>query len=531
MVQKLKGFFLVLLVVLLSLVFALQFGGGQAEGCTAGGSTYLARVYDKTISRGDFQAAYAIGNFDRLPAENQESLGISQLVLDGLVDRTLLAREARDLGFDVSPDDVMDRFVNDGVVMLTLGTNAPLYLPQGELPISFTDKEGVFNSELAKRYIQNGLRRSVSEFAESQAEEFLAEKMRTLIASNISVSDAEVWDEYVRANDTARVKYARFSPSHYEPGVPSISNQELTKWMSDHDAELEKEYETEKHRYTNLEKEVRARHILIKAAPGASEEEKTAARKKAEALRERAIAGTDFAALAAENSDDTASAAKGGDLGYNAKGRMVQAFDDAQFALEPGEISEVVETPFGFHVIKVEAVREGDVPKEDAKRELAARLYRQDWMDSAARKAATRLLSEWKASGGDEAVEKKLKATAKGPLAPTLQETDVFGRTDNPIPGLPANALIESVFALDEGVEMPASPVKVGREWVVFRVTDRVRPDEEGFTETEKNNRRMGLRALKEYETHRLYIQRLREKALSENALRVNQLPAADGTS
>ncbi|MGB5311243.1 MAG: hypothetical protein WBN38_04180, partial [Polyangiales bacterium] len=82
MVDKLKGFFLVLLVVLLSAVFALQFGGGQAEGCAAGGGSYLARVYDKTLSKGDFEASYAIANFGRLPEETQRSMRLPELVLD-----------------------------------------------------------------------------------------------------------------------------------------------------------------------------------------------------------------------------------------------------------------------------------------------------------------------------------------------------------------------------------------------------------------------------------------------------------------
>ena len=104
MIDKFKGFFLVLLVVLLSAVFALQFGGGRAEGCAAGGSTYLARVYDQTLSNGDFEAAYAVANFGRLPEETQRSMRLPELVLDGLIDRTLLAREARNVGFDVSQE-------------------------------------------------------------------------------------------------------------------------------------------------------------------------------------------------------------------------------------------------------------------------------------------------------------------------------------------------------------------------------------------------------------------------------------------
>jgi parvulin-like peptidyl-prolyl isomerase len=102
------------------------------------------------------------------------------------------------------------------------------------------------------------------------------------------------------------------------------------------------------------EEQVRARHVLAKADAGADEPTRAAARGKAEQAHRRALAGEDFAALAKELSDD-ASAAEGGDLGFFEKGRMVPAFADAAFALQPGEISAVVETQFGYHVIKVEA--------------------------------------------------------------------------------------------------------------------------------------------------------------------------------
>jgi hypothetical protein len=243
MADKLKGFFLVFLVVLLSAVFALQFGGGQAEGCTAGGSTYLARVYDKSLSRGDFEAAYAIGNFGRLPAETQEAMALPQLVLDGLIDRTLLAREARKVGFEVGEDEVMERFVNDGIILLSLGVNAPPEVPQGEIPVSFADTDGTFNSELAKRYIENGLRRSVGEFAQSQVDEHLAAQMRELVASTVNVSNAEAWDDYLRENDKAELQYVRFSPAYYSKRQRDPSEATLEKWMTDNDDLLEKEYE------------------------------------------------------------------------------------------------------------------------------------------------------------------------------------------------------------------------------------------------------------------------------------------------
>ena len=112
---------------------------------------------------------------------------------------------------------------------------------------------------------------------------------------------------------------------------------------------------------------VRARHILIGVSPDASEAEKAEARERARALRVEAASGADFAALAREHSDDPGSAARGGDLGLVVEGRTVPAFETALFALEPGGLSDVVETPFGFHVIEmVERQEDRPVPFEEA---------------------------------------------------------------------------------------------------------------------------------------------------------------------
>ena len=535
MVDKFKGFFLVLLVVLLSAVFALQFGGGQAEGCTAGGSTYLARVYDQTLSRGDFEAAYSVANFGRLPEETQRSMRLPELVLDGLIDRTLLAREARKVGFEVSQDEVMARFVNEGIILLSLGVGAPPMLPQGEIPVSFTDKEGAFNKDLAERYIQNGLRRSVGEFADAQVDEYLAARMRELIASSINVSESEVWDDYVRENDNAQIKYVRFSPAYYIEQQPPASAAALETWIADNEDRLTGEYEASKYLYTNLEKRVRARHILVKAGSYATEEQKAQAREQAEALRKRAAKGEDFAGLASKNSDDQITAKKGGDIGFLKKGTMPESFDEALFALELNEISEVVETQYGFHVIKALAIREGDVPIDEAKQELAESLYRADGLEARARKAAESTLASWRETGDDDLVAQKLASAAErageSALTPTLEETVEFARSDTPVPGLSTTALLDAVFSLPDGESFPIGPVKLGREWVIFRLIDRQRPDEEAFTDAVRESTREVLQTLKKQETVDLYIQRLRAKATADKALRVNSLQAQDGRS
>lgn len=113
---------------------------------------------------------------------------------------------------------------------------------------------------------------------------------------------------------------------------------------------------------------LRVRHILIRPVNPSNEQDRKAARSKAEEVLRRIKAGEDFAKLAAEVSDDSGSKDKGGDLGFLPKGRTVPDFEKAAFALKPGEVSGVVETPFGFHIIKAEERKEAGIePYETAK--------------------------------------------------------------------------------------------------------------------------------------------------------------------
>jgi len=124
------------------------------------------------------------------------------------------------------------------------------------------------------------------------------------------------------------------------PGV-EVTDQEVSEFYADNPEMFE------------TPERVHARHILFEAGADATDEARAAARQKAVDARKRALSGEDFAELAKELSEGP-SAADGGDLGFFSADRMVEPFSKAAFALAAGEISEVVETRFGFHVIKVE---------------------------------------------------------------------------------------------------------------------------------------------------------------------------------
>jgi peptidyl-prolyl cis-trans isomerase C len=138
----------------------------------------------------------------------------------------------------------------------------------------------------------------------------------------------------------------------------TLGYEKLLGTIEVNDAEAKTFYDENKEDF-NTPEQVKASHILVKVAPAATPEEKAAAKAKIDGLLKQAKAGGDFAALAKENSDDPGSKIKGGDLGFFDRGTMVKEFADAAFAMKVGQISNVVETQFGYHIIKVTDRKEG----------------------------------------------------------------------------------------------------------------------------------------------------------------------------
>jgi peptidyl-prolyl cis-trans isomerase C len=135
-------------------------------------------------------------------------------------------------------------------------------------------------------------------------------------------------------------------------------------------------YDKNKDKYIE-EEQIRVRHILIRVPQEVSSQEDAKLKGKADEAMKRARQGEDFAALAKELSDD-GSKQNGGDLGFFPRGRMVPAFEEAAFALQPGQISDVVHTQFGYHVIKVEERKTGRaLPFNEAKEQVKEDLTRE----------------------------------------------------------------------------------------------------------------------------------------------------------
>lgn len=148
--------------------------------------------------------------------------------------------------------------------------------------------------------------------------------------------------------------------------------QERDVEVTDQDARDKFESNPEAYRQ---QEQVKARHILLKVAADASDEQVKKVRKEAERLANKARKGdVAFAELAREHSEGP-SKSKGGDLGYFPKGKMVQSFSEKAFSMEPGDVSDPVRSDFGFHVIKVDDHREARDPSfDDVKSEIVRKL-------------------------------------------------------------------------------------------------------------------------------------------------------------
>jgi len=144
-----------------------------------------------------------------------------------------------------------------------------------------------------------------------------------------------------------------------EMAIKKYIDKKFVKNTTVSDEESKAYYEKTKENFRQPES-LHASHILIKVDEGASEEAKAAAKKKIEEIRKQIEDGADFAEMAKKNSEGPSST-KGGDLGFFRRGQMVKPFEDAAFALKPGEVSDIVLTRFGYHIIKLQEKNEESV--------------------------------------------------------------------------------------------------------------------------------------------------------------------------
>lgn len=345
-------------VVGVGLVFALYLGiGGQFQPAAAagvlvqvGGRSYGPRDLDRLHRQFEQQMREQDPNFDPDAARMQ----LLRQAAAELVRISLLAGEAESLGLDASEVEVRE-FVRS--------------LP-GAL-----DDEGRISRDIITNFAQQSYG-TLQRFEEAVRDQILALKLQRLILGAVGVSDAEARARLRYRQETASVALVRFDGTQVAADLEA-PEEAVEALLAEEPERLRAAYETRSAEFDRPE-QVRARHILAQLDPEADEAAREAARERLSGLRERLLAGADFAELAREESDDPGSKEQGGDLGFFARGVMAERFEEAAFGLEPGVVSELVETPFGLHILRVEERQEALlVPFEEARRGLAEELARE----------------------------------------------------------------------------------------------------------------------------------------------------------
>ncbi|MGF1467706.1 MAG: peptidylprolyl isomerase [Sandaracinaceae bacterium] len=565
--NRIRAFFVVLLIMLLSLVMGIVgFSGPTLEGCRPTGPSFAARVYGETVSAGEFQSILRLIGASRLSPEQARVYRVRELTMDSLVERKLLVREARRLGFDADREEVMRRVVQDEEVLYGGPVEPAPGFPRGAIGgWDFSDRSGNFDPETLKRFIQNYLRRSVDEFTDWQVEETLAARVRDAVTTPVAVSPGEVWDTYVDETERARIRYVRFDPDHYRELVEP-TDEAVEAWMAAHPEEVDAEYVRQRHRYTDVQEQVRARYLLVEVERNADDEAREAARARAEELLARARAGEDFVALVEAHSDDEATASRGGDLGWVPRGRRTEAFDEAVFDLNEGEVVDApIESSFGFSLVRGEDRREaGDVPEDEAKRELAEGLFVRAEASARARAEAERALAYLRdghtaeelderrrlgwadpaapaapdddaESGGSADAGELADADAgdedpaeeedpRGPLAPRVEESRSFRRSQPALTGdFDSTPLTEAAYAMSLDDPLPEAPIALGDSFVVFELIELTKATQDDFDAETEALVRERLLSEKRDEVLRVFVGRLRARAQADGALRVEE--------
>ena len=463
-----KAIFLIIILVFVFWGVGGSIGGARPDVVASiDGHDIYAREFQRAHE--NLKNAYREVYKERLTPELLEKMNLGEQALDQLVDARLLAAEATRIGFRVNDDEVRQEIAK----------------------VEAFQEHGSFSQERYLRVLHY-LKLTPSEFEEEQRSQMLIKKLQTLLNDATKVTDDEVKElfdftqekialsfvkiasadllgevsvdekeaeayynshqESFRQPERVKFAYVAYPAKQFESGV-EVSAQDIEDFYNEHKED----------RFTTPAR-VHARHILFSFPPDATEEDKAKVRATANEVLTKARAGEDFAELAKTYSQDSATAAQGGDLGFFSRGRMVKPFEDAAFALPTGGVSDLVESPFGLHIIKVEA---NEAEKVRPQQEVEADI-RQELLKERA-----------KAQAEIRAREDREKVDNGAPLAEVAQasgvsviETPLVAREET-IPEIgPQPQLVEAALGLEP--HKVSEPIAVNDSWYLVSPLEKV---------------------------------------------------------
>jgi peptidyl-prolyl cis-trans isomerase D len=468
--------YLLILPVVVSFVLAIfaVWGGAASSRAASGPMVWVARVDDSEITLRDLERHRQLieAQYRRMMGDQFEQIAASQdfhaIALSQLMGQTLAYDEAVRLGLKPTNEEIGEAI-----------RNAPIFQRDGR----FIGREQYLTELRGRGYDPADYEREIGK-------ELALDKLRSLVGSTVSVSDDDVKRAFRDEGEMAEVDYVVFRQSDYQTAAAPTDREIQAHYAAHRDSYLTPEKrrasyvlierdplvqaaasqvgddDVKRHYEENLAtlytttEQRRASHILFKVPPGSPDASAIEAR--ARGVLEQIRGGADFAELAKTSSEDS-SAAQGGDLGWFGKGRMVPEFEQAVFGGREGDVSDLVKTQFGYHIIKVTGSRPaGARPLEEVKDQIRQQLSltkAQELLDQKAADFVTKL--------GQQV--SSFEATAAEAGLP-LKDTGLIARGDIVAELGPAPTLAEAIFGLQQGGV--SSAVRTPRGIVIARLTE-----------------------------------------------------------
>ena len=440
------------------------------------------------------------------------SLYVPQII-EKMINERVLAYEAQRLGLKASDEDTFN----------AIRTSIPQLFPDGK----FVGKDS-YAAFLAQQNL------SIPEYESEMSRLVLFAKLRQILVEGTVVSNQQIEQEYKRRSDKVKIQYVSLSPDklksevqvspaemrdYFEKnrtGFPMpekrslsilvIDQAKVEQALSASDADLQKMYDADKDRFRTPER-VKARHILL-TTTGKSPEDEAKIKAKAEGLLKQIKAGGDFAELARKNSEDAGSAVKGGDLDWIVRGQTVKAFESTAFSLKPKEISDLVKTEYGYHIIQVLDHEQAHLrPFDEVKAQLGEEYRKQ---------RGNQIIQDLidKAQAGLKANPQDPDKVARDLNLPAPMKVDSIAPGD-PIPGIGMNRDFEQSITGLQKNEVSQS-VSVPPNRVVMAVVTNVIPTHAATFEEAQNRIRPTLERQK---VDQLVARRANELVTKANAM------------
>ena len=363
------------LVALSMVVTLVPSYGGLSRGGNVDQSV-VAEIGDEVVTTVQVRQLLAQASRSGVLPRGMEAIYATRLVNQLIAERAT-AYEAGRLGMRVSEDQLAVEI-------------------QGQLPQLFEGGKFAGTAVYAS-YLQQ-INKTIPEFESDLRNLILAQRLEGVALEGMVVSPAQLEEEFRQRNEKIRISFFRLTPDKFK-GQVAVSQAELQAYLKQfHSAfmqpetrdllyfvidqakvatatevperDLRRAYDEQRDRFrlgrrvgdgerspapigVRIPERVHVLHILIKTT-GKPDKELPALRKRMDDLLKQVKSGADFAALARKNSEDTASAVKGGDIGWITRGQTVPEFEKAAFSLKPGQTSDIITTTYGFHILRVE---------------------------------------------------------------------------------------------------------------------------------------------------------------------------------